>query len=108
MEPFNKTVEDLGNIQEGKAIKIKFYYNEGYKILKITTYCGCSGAIDKPKEKYIQVTYTPGNVPEHFLTAGKFQYDAVKSVDILYEQVDIGIADTRTLKIKATVKKRLV
>lgn len=88
---------NLGEIKVGIKKEIIFTPTEDLKeINNMTSSCGCS--LPKLIGNTIVVIYTPGSIPTHLISIGK--YDTTKTITINYKDNSQDI-----LSFSATIKK---
>ena len=72
----------LGTIKSGVKQTINFLSNGKLEIVNIVASCGCTSPKYFKEENRLQVIYTPGSIPIHLRTTGRFT--TTKTITVHY------------------------
>jgi hypothetical protein len=98
---WKEQIIDLGDIDAGKPINVKFEYLSEGNYSSSSTSCGCTVANWNDKDKVLETVFTPKEVAKHLKDVGQNYYNSVKYINVaMIEGASVGKYE---LQIKAVV-----
>ena len=91
----------VGRVKVKQPVTVKFDYLSEGKFVSAKSSCGCS--IPIWKDNYLEVIYTPNDIPQHLVNKGQTKYESTKHITVI--MVEGHAQKNYNLKIQSTVYK---